>query len=136
MPGPAGVASEHLTEVTLDDVLAALKEARTSCFSTHDECAALTEKALELRDALRDLAQELAQRHNVIGRLTSTAMQALQESMDLLARKATEMRAESLHAAEAVEHAHDEMHDAYRPVQQAAADAGLTMPSARIHNEE
>ena len=88
------------------------------------------------RNSLDELAVDLAERHNIIGVLTSAAMARLAESMDLLARKAEEMRTESLTAAESVEVAHDEMHDAYKPVQQAAADAGLRMPSARIHNED
>ncbi|WP_202918012.1 hypothetical protein [Streptomyces taklimakanensis] len=136
MPGPSGAAPEHLTEITLDDVLEALAASRTRCFATYDECAALADKAVRLRAALAELAEELAERHNVIGDLTSAAMVRLSESMDVLARRAEEMRGSSLHAAEAVETAHDAMHDAYRPVQQAAADAGLSMPSARIHNEE
>ncbi|MFD5493367.1 hypothetical protein ACFWH4_10670 [Streptomyces sp. NPDC127091] len=135
-PRAGGTASEHLTDVTLDDVLTVLAESKSNCFATYDECAVLADKARELRDALAVLAEGLAQRHNVVGRLTSAAMRRLSESMAVLARAAEAMRAESLRAAEAVEVAHDEMHDAYKPVQQATADAGLTMPSARIHNEE
>ncbi|MFE1576253.1 hypothetical protein [Streptomyces fradiae] len=136
MPSSGAPAAEHVTEVTLDDVLDALADSKDECFTTYDECAVLADKARKLRDSLQELAEELAERHNVIGRLTSAAMTRLAESMDLLARKADEMRTKSLAAAEAVENAHDEMHDAYRPVQQAAADAGLRMPSARIHNED
>jgi hypothetical protein len=135
-PGPAGTAAEHLTEITLDDVLDALASSKGQCFATYDQCAVLADQAVELRAALAELAEELAAHHNVVGRMTSSAMDRLAESMDVLARRAEEMRGESLHAAEAVETAHDAMHDAYRPVQQAAADAGLSMPSARIHNEE
>ncbi|MDV9191587.1 hypothetical protein R6L23_25840, partial [Streptomyces sp. SR27] len=136
MPSSGGPAAEHVTEVTLDDVLDELAESKDECFTTYDECAVLADRARKLRDSLQALAAELAERHNVIGRLTSAAMNRLAESMDLIARKADEMRSKSLAAAEAVETAHDEMHDAYRPVQQAAADAGLRMPSARIHNED
>ncbi|MEV5308779.1 hypothetical protein [Streptomyces diastaticus] len=136
MPRAAGAASEHLTDVTLDDVLASLEKSKTDCFTTYDECASLAALAAELRDGLHALGTELEQRHNVIGRMTGAAMHRLGESMDLLVRKAEEMRTESLHAAEAIELAHDDMHDAYRPVQQATADAGLVMPSARIHNED
>ncbi|MEK8175059.1 hypothetical protein NKH77_56175 [Streptomyces sp. M19] len=109
---------------------------KDECLTTYDECAVLADKAVKIRDALREIAVELAERNNVIGRLTSAAMNRLAESMDLLKRKAEQMRTESLVASEAVEVAHDEMHDAYRPVQQAALDAGLKMPSARIHNED
>ncbi|MER6789514.1 hypothetical protein ABT330_33695 [Streptomyces sp. NPDC000658] len=136
MPRTGGAASEHLTDVTLDDVLRSLGKSKSDCFATYDECAVLADKARELRDQLHVLADELAQRHNVIGRLTSAAMERLAESMDVLARKAEEMRTRSMRAAEAVEVAHDEMYDAYKPVQQATADAGLVMPSARIHNED
>lgn len=137
LPGTTpGEAAEHMTEVTLDDVLDHLADSKDACFDTYDECAVLASKAGRLQAALEELAEDLAQHHNVVGRLTSAAMDRLAESMDLLARTAEEMRTESLAAAEAVEVAHDEMHDAYRPVQQATADAGLHMPSARIHNEE
>ncbi|MFF2572705.1 hypothetical protein [Streptomyces sp. NPDC058084] len=129
-------AADHMTEVTLDDVLDALADAKDDCMETYDECAVLAQRAVKIRDALRDLADELAQRNNIIGRLTSAAMDRLAESMDLLIKKTNQMRGEALVAAESVETAHDEMHDAYRPVQQAAFDAGLAMPSARIHNED
>ncbi|WP_406380787.1 hypothetical protein [Streptomyces sp. NBC_01618] len=131
-----GAAAEHLTEVTLDDVLDHLAASKTRCFATYDECAVLAEQARKLRHSFEELAHELAERHNVIGRLTSGAMARLAELMDVVARKAEEMRTKSLGAAESVEVAHDAMHDAYRPVQQATADAGLVMPSARIHNED
>ncbi|MFJ1536390.1 hypothetical protein ACIOFV_50305 [Streptomyces mirabilis] len=136
MPSPGRAAAQHLTEVTLDDVLEGLTESKDRCFATYDETAVLADKARKLRDALADLALELSEAHNVIGQLTALAMARLAESMDLLARKADEMRAKSLVAAELVEIAHDEMHNAYKPVQHAAADAGLVMPSARIHNED
>jgi len=130
------VAAEHMTDVTLDDVLDHLAASKKDAFATYDECARLADKARHVQRELNDLAEELRRRHNIVGRLTSRAMVRLAESMDLLARKAQQMRTESLRASESVEVAHDEMHDAYRPVQQAAADAGLLMPSARIHNED
>lgn len=132
--GPA-MAAEHETEVTLDQVLDRLGRSKDRCLETYDQCAELSERARRLRDALSDLSEELAQRHNVIGRLTSGAMAAMSESMDVVADTSEAMRAKSLGAAEEVESVHDEMHDDYRPLQQAAADAGLIAPSARIHNE-
>jgi hypothetical protein len=134
-PAPAGVAAEHLTEITLDDVLTNLATSKVRCLRTYDECAVLADGALRLRRDLDALAADLAERHNVIGDLTSRAMDRLSESMGLLAAKAEEMRTNSLRAAELVEIAHDDMHDAYRPIQDAAAQAGLAMPSARIHND-
>jgi hypothetical protein len=136
MPGPGGAAAEHMTEVTLDDVLDHLKSSKQRCFATYDECARLAQKATALRYQFLDLAEELRARHNLIGRLTGAAMARLAESMDLIARKCNEMRGQSLTAAESTETAHDAMHDAHRPVQMAAADAGLHMPSARIHNKD
>lgn len=129
-------AAEHMTDVTLDDVLDDLSDTKSDCFATYDQCAVLAANARMLRDALADLAEDLAVSHNVIGRLFSGAMARLSESMDVLARKSEAMRTRSLGAAESVETAHDAMHDAYRPVQMATADAGLHMPSARIHNED
>ncbi|MEV6080987.1 hypothetical protein AB0L80_38700 [Streptomyces sp. NPDC052069] len=136
MPGLSGADAEHMTEVTLDDVLDHLSASKVKCFKTYDECAELAAAARKLKRALDDLVDELAGRHNVRGRLTRAAASRLSEVMDVVARKAEEMRTKSLLASESVETAHDEMHDAYRPVQQAAADAGLAMPSARIHNED
>ncbi|GAA2639850.1 hypothetical protein [Streptomyces axinellae] len=136
MPSRVGVDPSHMTEVTLDDVLDGLAKSRNDCFATYDECARLATLAGELKQHLTDLAEELRQRHNIIGRLTSAALRRLAESMDLLVRKAHAMRAESLRAAESVEVAHDAMHDAYKPVQRAAVDAGLPMPSAPVHNKE
>ncbi|MER7309943.1 hypothetical protein [Streptomyces griseoluteus] len=135
MPGQRA-AAQHLTEVTLDDVLVQLAMSKERCFATYDETAVLADKARKLRDALAELGTELAEVHNVIGQATAHAMERLAESMDVLARKADEMRSKSMGAAESVEVVHDSMHDAYKPVQMAAADAGLAMPSARIHNED
>ncbi|MFK8851230.1 hypothetical protein [Streptomyces sp. Ac-502] len=73
--------------------------------------------------------------HNLIGRLFTGSMARLSESMDLLARMADEMQISSLEAAEMAEAANDDLNDAYRPFTQATADAGLTTPSAPIHNQ-
>ncbi|MFB7453995.1 hypothetical protein [Streptomyces sp. NPDC056194] len=136
LSAPAGVAAGHLTDVTLDDVLDHLAESKRRCFATYDECAVLADQARKLRRSLEQLADQLTEHHNLIGRLTGAAMSRLAEAMDVVARKAEQMRTESLAAAERVELAHDAMHDAYRPVQDATAAAGLVMPSARIHNDD
>lgn len=130
------MAPEHATEVTLDQVVGFLDEVYGEAFATHDECLTLKVRARQLRDELEALAQELASTHNVVGRLTSTAMHKLSDSMDLAARKSEEMAVEALTAAESVERAKTDMDDAYRSIQQAAADAGLRTPSARVHNTD
>ncbi|MFE7620183.1 hypothetical protein [Streptomyces sp. NPDC057496] len=127
---------EHQTEVTLDEVLDHLTTAKSRCFTTYDECADLADAARKLRRALDKILMDLKGRHNVRGRLTRAAAGKLAEFMGVVARKAEEMRGKSLSAAERVEVAHDSMADAYRPVQEATADAGLAAPSARIHNED
>lgn len=129
------MSAEHTTEVTLDDTLEVLEKLTSDSFGAHDESVRLATKAKELRAALEDLAVDLQSRHNVIGRLTGRAMALLAESMDVLARKAEQMAVSSLAAAEMSEAAEQAMFDAYKPVQQATADAGLAVPSARIHNE-
>lgn len=138
LPGVGGrqMAAEHETEVTLDQVLDRLTTSRDGCLDTYDQCEEMARRAVELRDALAELSDDLAERHNIIGSLTSSAMASMAESMDLLAAQAHMMRTRSLTAAEELEAAHDGMHDAYRPVQQATADAGLATPSARAHNED
>ncbi|MGW3091597.1 hypothetical protein [Streptomyces sp. NPDC001108] len=128
--------AEHRTEVTLDEVLDHLTKSKERCFRTYDECADLADAARKLRRALEKVLDDLKGRHNVRGRLTRAAAHRLADCMDVVARKAEEMREKSLLAAESVEIAHDAMADAYRPVQEAAADAGLAAPSARIHNED
>ncbi|MBX7471260.1 hypothetical protein K1Y80_34950 [Streptomyces sp. MAG02] len=130
-----GINPEHATEVTLDDVTEFLDEVVSEAFAAHDECLLLSAKATELMYALDDLAARLAAKHNIIGTLTAWAMRKLAESMEVLSRKAEEMSVKSLHAAETCEIAKTEMDDAYRPLTQATADAGLRTPSARVHNE-
>ncbi|MFE1075155.1 hypothetical protein ACFW5W_28550 [Streptomyces sp. NPDC058783] len=130
-----GINPEHATEVTLDDVTGFLDEVVSEAFAAHDECLLLAAKAKELMYALDETAERLASKHNIIGTVTAWAMRKLAESMEVLARKAEEMSVKSLHAAETCETAKTEMDDAYRPLTQATADAGLRTPSARVHNE-
>lgn len=129
------IAAEHATEVTLDDVQQFLSSTASAGFTAHDECVRLATRARELRQALDDLAADLMTRHNVVGTITANAMAKLADSTEVVARKAEEMTTSSLHAAETAEMVEHAMEDAYRPIQQAAADAGLRTPSARIHNE-
>lgn len=129
------MSSEHTTEVTLDSTLDTLAGLTKDSFATHDEAAKLARKAKELRYALEELAADLQSRHNVIGRITGAAMALLAEAMEILSAKADAMAVNSLTAAELSESAEQAMFDAYKPVQQATADAGLAVPSARIHNE-
>ncbi|GAA2965143.1 hypothetical protein GCM10010518_59680 [Kitasatospora cinereorecta] len=130
-----GINPEHATEVTLDDVTEFLDEVVSEAFEAHDECLQLSAKAKELMYALDEVAARLAAKHNIIGTITAWAMRKLAESMEVLSRKAEEMSIKSLHAAETCETAKTELDDAYRPLTQATADAGLRTPSARVHNE-
>lgn len=130
-----GMNPEHATEVTLDDVTEFLDEVVSEAFAAHDECLQLSAKAKELMYALDEVAARLAAKHNIIGTITAWAMRKLSESMEVLSRKAEEMSVKSLHAAETCETAKTELDDAYRPLTQATADAGLRTPSARVHNE-
>ncbi|MFE2689325.1 hypothetical protein [Streptomyces mirabilis] len=126
---------EHATEVTLDDVTEFLDEVVSEAFAAHDECLLLAAKAKELMYALDEVAARLAAKHNIIGTITAWAMRKLAESMEVLSRKAEEMSVKSLHAAETCETAKTELDDAYRPLTQTTADAGLRTPAARVHNE-
>lgn len=131
-----GMHAQHETDITLDDALDLLEELTADAFTAHDQGAVLAERARSLRNRLEQLAHDLAVHHNVIGQRTSAAMAHLAEAMDLLARKAEEMSVQSLQAAEATEAADTALGDAYRPITQATADAGLTVPSAAPHNAE
>lgn len=130
-----GMDDQHATEVTLDDVCDLLEELTADSFATHDQCKELAARAANLRERLLALAAELAVTHNVIGAFTSAALANLAEDMEILARQSEVMSVESLHAAEATEAADTAMNDAYRPITQAAADAGLLAPSAPVHNQ-
>ncbi|MFH9298831.1 hypothetical protein [Streptomyces sp. NPDC017520] len=133
--GIADMDAQHETEVTLDDSLDVLEELTAQSFKAHETCNKLSMKARQIRYELEDLAVDLRSTHNVIGRLTGAAMAKLAESMELLARKADEMAAKSLMAAELSESAENAMFDAYRPLQQATEDTGLAVPAARVHNQ-
>jgi hypothetical protein len=129
------MAAEHETEITLDDALDEYGDFKDDAFKTHDQCKKLADRARTLRNTLIAFSEELATRHNLIGDLFSGAMARLAESMDLLARMSDEMKTSSLGAAEMAEAADNDLNDAYRPYNTATADAGLTVPSAPIHNE-
>ncbi|QBJ94438.1 hypothetical protein D0Z67_29150 (plasmid) [Streptomyces seoulensis] len=131
-----GMDAQHATEITLDDACDGLDQLTTDAFATHDESQRLATKARSLRDTCLTFADYLAVNHNLIGPLFTAALARFAESMDLVARMADEMETSSLEAAEKTETASNEMNDAYRPYNTATADAGLTTPSAPIHNEE
>lgn len=126
--------AQHETEITLDDAIDEYDELAGDGFKTHDQCFKLAGRARKLRDILLVFAEDLAVNHNLIGPLFSGAMARLAESMDLIARMADEMEISSLQAAEQAETADNDLNDAYRPYNVATADAGLSTPSAPIHN--
>lgn len=134
-PGGRRMDDQHATEITLDDACDGIDELTSDAFAAHDESSRLAKKARDLRDTWLQFADDLAANHNLIGPLFSAAATRFAESMDLIARKADEMETSSLQAAEKCETASNEMNDAYRPITQATADAGLTTPSAPIHNQ-
>lgn len=127
--------ARHETEITLDDALDDYADFAADGFKTHDQCVKLAHRATALRDTLAVFAEQLAIENNLIGALFTGAMARMSESMDLVARMAEEMQTSSLEAAEMAETADNDLNDAYRPYTQATADAGLTVPSAPVHNE-
>lgn len=135
MSGPGlTMDAQHETEITLDDAIDEYDEFAADAFKTHDQCFKLAGRARKLRNILLIFAVDLAVNHNLIGPLISGAMARLAESMDLIARMADEMEISSLQAAEQAETADNDLNDAYRPYNVATADAGLSTPSAPIHN--
>ncbi|MFI8792678.1 hypothetical protein [Streptomyces sp. NPDC055105] len=127
--------AQHATEINLDDSLDEYGDFKDDGFKTHAQCSLLSGRARKLRDTLGAFAEDLAVNHNLIGPLFAGAMASLAESMELVARMADEMEISSLEAAEMAETADNELNDAYRPYNVATADAGLTTPSAPIHNK-
>jgi hypothetical protein len=128
--------AQHQTEITLDDALDEYSAFAADGFKTHDQCVKLAARATKLRDTLALFTEDLATNHNLIGVLFTGAMARMTESMDLVARMAEEMQASSIEAAEMAEAADNDLNDTYRPITQATADAGLTTPSAPIHNQD
>jgi hypothetical protein len=127
--------AQHATEINLDDALDEYGDFKDDGFKTHDQAAKLADRGRKLRDILALFAEDLAVNHNLIGPLFSGAMARMAESMDLVARMSDEMQVSSLEAAEQSETADNDLNDTYRPITQATADAGLTTPSAPIHNQ-
>jgi len=127
--------AQHETEITLDDACDAGDRLAKRGFKTHDQAERLARQAAQLRDAWIVLASHCAEHHNLIGDAFTAASVKFGESMDLVRRTAQEMSVFSLLAAESAETAADEINNAYRPISQATADAGLSTPSAPVHNE-
>jgi hypothetical protein len=126
--------AQHATEINLDDAIDEYGHFTSDGFKTHEQAAKLSARAANLRSVLEVFAEQLARENNLIGALFTGTMANLAEDMDLLDRMAEEMAASSLEAAEEAETADNELNDAYRPISNATADAGLTTPSAPVHN--
>lgn len=139
--GPAGAHGgtqmdpQHATEITQDQAVDGGIKLMNDGLKTHQQSQLLSHRARKLRDTLRAFAEHLATQNNVTGPLFTRAMASLGESMEVLARMADGMEAKSFAAAEEAEGAANEMEDAYRPITQATADAGLATPSAPAHNQ-
>ncbi|GAA3152920.1 hypothetical protein ACFQ0X_43700 [Streptomyces rectiviolaceus] len=127
--------ARHATEINLDDALDEYGDFKDDGFKTHGQCSKLSGRARKLRDVLEAFAEELATTNNLIGAMFTGAMAGMAESMDLVARMSDEMEVSSLEATEMSETADNDLNDTYRPISQATADAGLTTPSAPIHNQ-
>ncbi|MFI8301339.1 hypothetical protein ACIGCZ_36115 [Streptomyces nigra] len=130
-----GMAGEHLTEITLDDVLKVLTRLTTDGMETHDDAVNLAGRARRLLAELEQMTDDLARTHNVSGPRTKRAIAGLMESVADMAATVERLAQTALAAAEGAEAEETAMARDYRPTQDATADAGLHTPSARIHNE-
>lgn len=135
LTAPGGMATRHATEVTVDDVLAALAALTTQGMETHDDSAELAQAARRLLAELEAMAADLAEHHNVTGTRTTTALQQLVETVTNLMAEAQQMARAALDAAELAEAEEAAMGRDYRPMADETADAGLATPSARLHND-
>ncbi|MGK5448826.1 hypothetical protein [Streptomyces radiopugnans] len=135
LTAPGGMAARHATEVTVDDVLAALAALTTQGMETHDDSAELAQAARRLLAELEAMAADLAEHHNVTGARTTTALQHLVETVTHLMVEAEQMARAALDAAELAEAEEAAMGRDYRPMADKTADAGLATPSARLHND-
>lgn len=129
------MAAQHETEITLDDACDAGDKLATKAFKIHDQADKLAHQSERLRDAWIVLAEDCAEQHNLIGDGFTHASIRFGESMEMVRRTALEMSSASLTAAEKAETAANEINDAYRPINTATADQGLSTPSAPAHNE-
>lgn len=127
--------AQHETEITLDDACDEYEHFKDDAFKTNRQARKLAERSRKLAVTLEAFAEELAVSNNIIGKLFTGAMANLSEDMELLAAAADETETTSLTAAERSEANSDDLDDAYRPITDATADAGLTTPSAPVHNQ-
>jgi hypothetical protein len=130
----AGMAAQHATEVTVEDVLDKLEKIVTRAFETGDDCEEIARQTRMLLAALHQLALDLAGPHNVRGRRTQGALAALTETVQLLLREAERMTRDARAAAEMAEAEEVSWGREHMPVVEATTDAGLVTPSARDHN--
>ncbi|WP_435596625.1 hypothetical protein [Streptomyces albogriseolus] len=130
-----GIAGEHLTEITLDDVLNVLSQLTTDGMETYDDAVNLAGRARRLLAELDQMTDDLARTHNVSGPRTKRAIASLMESVADMTATVERLAQAALAAAEGAEAEETAMARDYRPTQDATADAGLHTPSARIHNE-
>ncbi|MET8102763.1 hypothetical protein ABZV29_41100 [Streptomyces sp. NPDC005236] len=134
-PPSNAMAGRHATEISLDGAVKALTALTTAGMETYDDCTNLARQARRLFAELEGMANDLASNHNITGARTVRAMAVLMESVGMLAVNADRSAKAALNAAELAEAEETAMERDYRPTQAAAIDAGLTAPSARIHNE-
>ncbi|MGW5497734.1 hypothetical protein [Streptomyces olivaceoviridis] len=134
-PSPGGLSAQHDTEISLDETLQALVLLTTSGMETYDEATALAKQARKLLGELEAMAEDLITTHNIKGSRTLAALVVVMESVAQLVKESERTARAALDAAELSEAEETAMARDYRPVQDATVDAGLTAPSARIHNE-
>ncbi|MFD5819390.1 hypothetical protein [Streptomyces sp. NPDC127038] len=134
-PPANAMAGRHATEINLDGAVGALARLTMAGMETYDDAQALAMQARRLLSELEAMGTDLAVTHNVLGPRTVRSFTVLLESVGMLVVNATRTAKAALAAAELAEAEETAMERDYRPTQTAAADAGLTAPSARIHNE-
>ncbi|MFD4535627.1 hypothetical protein ACFWNL_18305 [Kitasatospora sp. NPDC058397] len=129
------IAPQHETEVTVDDCCWELADITERAFKRHEGTNRLTQRAEKLARSLEEFKVELVDVHNIVGRRTNAAVDRMIERVQVMAQSITEIGVQSLAAAELSEVAEGAMFDEYKPIQRSTADAGLSTPSAAIHNE-
>lgn len=143
VPAPAAQAvstpamsARHATETRVTDVTGYLDETSIRVFGVYDAAAELSDEARAMSARLERVSDNLAEHHNIIGRIFRRALAVLVEHMETVATGGDRMRSRALNAAETYETAAGEIDRAYRPYIDATADAGLSTPSTRSHNED
>ncbi|MFE1442950.1 ATP/GTP-binding protein [Streptomyces sp. NPDC058739] len=133
-PGAGGLSAQHRTDITFDDYLIAMASTAIRAASHQERAEALAQALGHVADALRDMAADLVDDHNIDPRVTSqiTDLADAAGDMKIRARRCAE---QSGLAKEAARLAATMVARVYGEDMAAKDDAGLKHTSAAAHHD-